>query len=150
MHQHHVDHRGLVDHQQIAVERVVRVALEAAGLGIDLQQPVNGLGLEPGRLGHALGGAAGRRAQQQLHALRGENAQDRVDDRGLADAGAAGDDQDLGRQRKPDRRFWLGGQFKADPLLDPGQRLVGSIAAPGQRAVARVASSRSAMACSAR
>ena len=40
-------------------------ALEAAALGIDLQQPVDGLGLEPGRFGHALGGAAGRRAQQK-------------------------------------------------------------------------------------
>ncbi len=41
-------------------------ALEAAGLGIDLEQPVDGLGLEAGGLGHALGGAAGRRAEQQV------------------------------------------------------------------------------------
>ena len=51
------------------------------------------LASEAGRLGHALGGAAGRRAKQQVHALGRENAQDRVDDGRLADAGPAGDDQ---------------------------------------------------------
>ena len=66
LHQHDVDHRGLVDDQQIAVERVVGVALEAAALGIDLEQPVNGLGLErrslrscawrPGRSGRRAAG----------------------------------------------------------------------------------------------
>jgi hypothetical protein len=42
--------------------RVIVAALEAAALGVDLQQPVDGLGLEAGRLGHTLGGAAGRSA----------------------------------------------------------------------------------------
>ena len=42
------------------------VALEAARLGVDLEQPVDGLGLEAGRLGHALGGAAGGGAEQEL------------------------------------------------------------------------------------
>jgi hypothetical protein len=60
--QHDVDHGGLVDNQQVAVERVFVAALEAAALGVDLQQPVDGLGLEAGRLGHVLGGAAGRSA----------------------------------------------------------------------------------------
>ena len=69
LHQHDVDHGGLVDHQQIAVERVVGVAFEAAALGVDLKQPVDGLRLEAGRLGHALGGAAGGRAEQQLTPL---------------------------------------------------------------------------------
>jgi hypothetical protein len=62
LHQHNIDHGCLVDHQQVAVERVVAAALEAAALGIDLQQPVNGLGLEAGSLSHPLGGAAGRGA----------------------------------------------------------------------------------------
>src|SRR5437773_8243447 len=47
-----------VDDQEVAVERVILAALESATLGIDLQQPMDGLGLEPGRFGHALGGAA--------------------------------------------------------------------------------------------
>jgi hypothetical protein len=74
LHQHDVDHRGLINNQQVAVERVVVAALEAAALGVDLQQPVDGLGLEAGCLGHAFGGAAGRSAQQQLHPLRREYA----------------------------------------------------------------------------
>ena len=63
LHQHDIDHGGLVDNQQVTIERVVVAALEAAALGIDLKQPVNGLGLEASRLGHAFGGAAGRGAQ---------------------------------------------------------------------------------------
>ena len=62
LHQHDVDHGGFVNHQQITVERVVVAALEAAALGVDFQQPVDGLRFQAGRLGHALGGAAGWRA----------------------------------------------------------------------------------------
>jgi len=39
-----------------AVERIVFAALEAAPLGVNLQQPVDRPGLKTGRLGHALGG----------------------------------------------------------------------------------------------
>ena len=123
LHQHDVDHRGLVDDQQIAVERIVGVAFEAAALGVDLEQPVDGLGLEPGRLGHALGGPAGGRAEQQVDALCGQNAQDRVDDRRLAHARAAGDDQDLRQQRQPNCCDLALGRAKPGLLLDPGQRL---------------------------
>jgi hypothetical protein len=62
IHQQHVDHRGLVDNQQIAVEWVGVVAPEAAALGIDFEEAVDGLGLQAGGLVHALGGAAGGRA----------------------------------------------------------------------------------------
>src|SRR5271168_4444657 len=58
LHQHDVDHRGLVDDQQIAIEGIVGVALEPAALGIDLQEPMDRLGLDAGRLGHPFGGAA--------------------------------------------------------------------------------------------
>jgi hypothetical protein len=37
LHQHDIDHGGLVDHQQVTVERVVIAALEAATLGVDLR-----------------------------------------------------------------------------------------------------------------
>ena len=69
LHQHDIDHRRLVDDQQIAVERIVGVALEAAALGIDLQQPMDRLGLDARRFGHALGRAAGRGAEQQASRL---------------------------------------------------------------------------------
>ena len=60
LHQRHVDHRGLVDDEQIAVERLLLVAPEAAGSRIGLEQPMDGLRLEAGALRQALGGAAGR------------------------------------------------------------------------------------------
>ncbi len=139
LHQHDIDHRGLVDDQQVAVERVVAVALEAAALGVDLEQPVDGLGLEAGRLGHALGGAAGGRAEQELHALGREDPQDRVDDGGLADAGAAGDDEHFGDQRQADRGLLAVGERQAGPLLDPGQGLVRIDPGPRELAVHRAA-----------
>src|SRR6266566_6746711 len=87
LHQHDVDHRGLVDNQQVAVERVVVAPLEAATFRIDLQQPVDGLGFKAGCFAHALGGAAGRRAEQEPYPLGGQYAQNSFDDSGLADAG---------------------------------------------------------------
>jgi len=53
LHQQHIDHRALVDDQQITVERVLVVALEAEGLGVELQQSVDGLGLHAGGLSYA-------------------------------------------------------------------------------------------------
>src|SRR5215813_9608562 len=43
LHQHDIDHGSLVDNQQIAVQRVVVATLETASLGINLEQPMNGL-----------------------------------------------------------------------------------------------------------
>src|SRR5277367_6564281 len=37
LHQHDIDHRGLIDDQQVAIERVAVIALEAAALRVDLQ-----------------------------------------------------------------------------------------------------------------
>jgi hypothetical protein len=44
VHERHVDHRGLIDHQQVAPQRIPLVPSEAAVPGIDLEQPMNGLG----------------------------------------------------------------------------------------------------------
>ena len=46
----HVDHRDLVDDDELGLERVLLAALEAAAGGIGLEQTVQGLGLEPGGL----------------------------------------------------------------------------------------------------
>ena len=53
VHQRHIDHRGLVDDEQVAVERVILIAPEAAVLRIDLQQPMDGLRLAAGALATA-------------------------------------------------------------------------------------------------
>jgi hypothetical protein len=52
-------HGGLVDDQEIAVERVVVAALEPSALRIGLQKPVDRLCFDARRLSHALGGASG-------------------------------------------------------------------------------------------
>ena len=72
---------------------------------------------------------------RRLSALRREDAQDRLDDGGLADARTAGHDQHLGHQREPDRRDLAFGEGKTDALLDPRQGLVRIDPGPGQRAI---------------
>ena len=74
-HQRHVDHRGLVDDQQIAVQGLVLVAPETAGPGIGFEQAVDRLRLEAGALGQALGGAAGRGAQRDRDRLGDQDLQ---------------------------------------------------------------------------
>src|SRR5260370_10698387 len=54
LHQHDVDHRCFVDHEQIAIEGIVGVAFEPAALGIDLQEPVYLLRLDARRFGHSV------------------------------------------------------------------------------------------------
>jgi hypothetical protein len=81
--------------QQVAVQRILLVALEAKGFGVDLQQPVNGFGFHTCRLLHPLGGASGRSAEQQLDGLGGKNTEYGIHNGGLANTGAAGDDQHL-------------------------------------------------------
>ena len=77
---------ALVHDQQVALERIVVTALEPAGLRVGFEQPVDGASLKSGRFGHAFGSPASGRAEQNLHAFRCENAQNRIDDGRLADA----------------------------------------------------------------
>jgi hypothetical protein len=132
MHQQDVDHGGLVDDQQIAFEPVVGIPFEAAAFQVNLQPPVDGLGLEPGGFGHALGGTARRGAQQQAHALGGEDAQDRVDDGRLAYPGPAGNDEHLRQEGQSDRGDLTFGQRQTGLLLDPRQCLLRVDVGPGQ------------------
>jgi len=80
---------------------------------------MNGLRLHASLLGHALGGAARRRRQQDFRALGRENFQDGVEQRRLADAGAAGHDDDLGFQRHRDGLALRLGQDRSCLLLNP-------------------------------
>ena len=134
VHQQHVHHRRFVDHEQIAVDGTVRIPPEAAGGGIDFEQPVDGARLESRRLGHAPRRPAGGRAEDQAGALGGQDAQDGVDDGGLADAGAAGDDQHLGGQGEAHRGALARGEGESGSLLDPGKGLVRVDPRPGQGA----------------
>src|SRR6185437_15212527 len=136
-HQHDIDHGGLVDYQQVTVERIVVTALEAAALGVDLEHSVNGLRVGAGRLGHTFRSAAGRSAQQKVGALRCEDTQNAIDDGRLADAGATGHDQHLGHQCEPDRGDLAFDKGKTDTPLDPRQGLVRIDPGPRQRAICK-------------
>ena len=71
-----------------------------------------------------LGRAPGRRAQQDIDVLGGQDAQDRVDDRRLADPRSAGDDGDLRGERRAHRIGLAGRQGDPGLPLHPGQGLV--------------------------
>src|SRR5271168_5406488 len=93
------------------------------------------LGLNTRRLGHPLGGAAGRSAEQKFHALGREDSKDRIDDRRFADARAAGDHEGLRNQRQADRVPLTVGELQAAALFDPRNRLLRVNPSPGQRTV---------------
>ena len=135
LHQHDVDHGGLVDHEQIAIEGIVGVAREPAALGIDLQEPVDRLRLDARRFGHALGCATRRGAKQQSNVFGRKDLEDRIDDRRLADARPAGDHQRLGGQRQTDRCPLTLGELQTAALFDPWQGLLFVNPRPGQPAV---------------
>src|SRR5262245_53380062 len=117
------------------MEWIVFATPEAATLRVNLQQAVDGLGLEAGRLSHALRSAAGWRAQQKAGAFRRKDAQDRLNDGGLSNARPAGHDQHLGCQRESDCRDLTFGKGETDTLFDPRQGLVGIDPRPWQRAI---------------
>ena len=120
LHQHDVNHGRLVNDQEAAVERVLLIALEPSASRVNLQQTMNGLGLEPCCLRHSLGGAPGRRTEQHAHALRCENAQDGIHDGRLAHPWPPGDDQHLGGQGQPNGGNLALGERQAGLLFNPG------------------------------
>ena len=83
----------------------------------------------------ALRRPAGRGGQRHLGPLRDQHLEDRVDQRGLADAGAAGDHQHLRGEREAHRRALALRQGEAGLAPDPVQRLVGVDRRPGRRPV---------------
>ena len=125
VHQQHVDHRGLVDDQQVAVERALAFRLKPPPLGSTSSRRWIVLASCPvvsfSRLAARPVGAPSRR----LTRLGCQNAQDRLHDRGLADAWSTGDHEHLGRQRQAHGRSLGRGELEADPLFNPGHRLVG-------------------------
>ena len=119
----HVHHRGLVDHDQVGVKRVLSVVFRVAA-GLELQQPVNGQGLMSGQLRQALGGPAGRRDQHHGRVLGGGELDDRADGEALAAPRPAGQHRDLARERERDRLLLAGGEVLAGLAVQPAQRLV--------------------------
>jgi hypothetical protein len=133
VHQRHVDHRGLVDDEQVAFQRVILLAPEAAVYGIGFQEPMDRLRLTAGAFRQPLGRPAGRRGQRDVDGLDPQDFQDRVDQRRLADTGTAGDDEDLRSQRQPHRLALALGEGDARFALDPRNGLLGIDRWPRQR-----------------
>src|SRR5208283_6245855 len=100
-------------------EGIVGVALEPAAPWIDLEETVDGLGLNARRFSHAFRRATRGRAKQQPHALGRKNLEDRIDDRGLADARAPCDHKRLGDQRLTDRCLLTVGKLQPTALFNP-------------------------------
>ena len=92
--------------------------------GINLQQAVDGLGLQPGLLGHALGRASCGRGQRHPDALGDQQAQDRVEQRRLADARATGHHRHLGAEHQFQSLALRSRQGLARAALHPGNGLV--------------------------
>jgi hypothetical protein len=110
----HIQHGGLVDHHQVGVQRMVAVK-GGIPTRAQLQQPVQGGRLQPGQLGQALGGPAGRGGQQNLDPLGAGQGDHGPHGVALATAGPAGQHRHPLGQSQPDRRLLLGGQGDADP-----------------------------------
>ena len=127
-----IEHSSATSRSQSSGESCV--ALELPVRRIHLQQPVDGLGLQAGRFRQPLGSAAGGGAQQGLDLLGAQDGQDGVDQRRLADARAAGDDEQLRRQRQANGVLLAVGQLDRQLVLDPGDGLVGVRGRPGGRA----------------
>ena len=101
LHQQGIHHRHFIHDDRIGGQGVLFPALKGQHLGfwLHLQQPVDGTGLPPGDLRHALGGTAGGSRQRHLFAPLLQQRQDAPQSGGLAGAGAAGQDKQTALHR---------------------------------------------------
>ncbi len=120
--QDQVEHRGLVDDQQVRLERVVAVVGGVAA-GLELEQAVDRGGGVAGQLGEAFRGPAGRRDELDLGALGRCQLDDRADGEALSAAGAAGQHRDLLGERQLDGLLLLGGEGGAGAFVEPVEGL---------------------------
>ena len=135
LHQHDVDHRGLVEDQTVAVEWVVVAAFEAAAFGVDLQQTVDRFGLKAGRLSHALCSAACRRAEQDLTPLRRGSARWRLTIVVLPTPGPPVITSTFELSARRTAATWLSASVRPMCFSTHGKALSGSIQGHGERAI---------------
>ena len=119
-----VHHRYLVDDHEVGIEGLVESVAEASGGRLELEEPVDRGRLEAGGFREPLRGPAGRRAEAGAHPLRAHDVEHRVDDGGLPDPGAAGDDGDPLADRAGHRFALRARELDAHPLLRPRDRLL--------------------------
>ena len=125
----HVDHRRLVEDEDIALQLVLRIVRELVVDRIPLQEPVNRLRWNAHRFGHPLRRASRRRREHDLELGTGNlkllliDLDQGADDRRLADAGSARDDRELRLKRVLQRQVLLRRQLEARARLPPGDRI---------------------------
>jgi hypothetical protein len=107
--QEQVEHRGLVHHQVVDVERVVLIALEAEGRG-GFEQAVDGAGRVAGGFGEALGGPPGGGGQGDALTPSLECANQRFQAGGFSRARPARQHADRILKRHPHRGTLFVGQ----------------------------------------
>ncbi len=91
-----IQHRRLVDDQQLDLQRVVAIASETSSLGTHLQKPMNGGCRRARGLLHSLRRAASWRSLDHQRAFGGETAHQRAQQGGLTGARSSGEDCHLG------------------------------------------------------
>src|SRR5271166_2434938 len=108
------------------------VAPERAGPWIGLQQAMDCLRLDASTLGQALCSATGRCTERDRDGLGGKNLQQRIDERGLPNAGPTGDDHHIRDECDPERCFLAVSKRQLRPLLDPRDGFIDINGRPGQ------------------
>jgi hypothetical protein len=119
--QQHIQHGGLVDHHQVGVQGMVAVK-GGISTRAQLQQPMQGRGLQPGQLPKALGSPPGRRGQQDPGPFGKSQGHDRPHRVALATARPAGQHRHPLGQGQADRRLLLRRQGHAGRPAQPVQR----------------------------
>ena len=119
--QRQIHHADFIREYEITLQRIFGIPFEGVVRRIVLQQPMDGLRLAAGRLGHPLRCPSCRGAQDAAEPFGGEYLEDAVDDGRFADAGPARDDHDFrcgGQRHRSELRL---GELEPDLLLDPDQ-----------------------------
>ena len=112
--QPHVEHRRLVDDEEVGVDRVGRPARRALARH-PFEQAVDGRRLGARALGEPPCRLAGRRAQPHAHAMRAQHVDERPHDRGLAGPRTAGEDRQPVLDRALDGRPLRVGRHERPP-----------------------------------
>mgnify|MGYP007003695178 CR=1 FL=1 len=129
-----VQHRSLVDDDEIRRERIFFVMRKPARRRIRLQNAVNGSRGNARGLAHALGGAPRRSGERHAHVFRAQNRAQRAQNRGFSRAGTAGDDRKFFGQRGLHRRGLFRREREPRLALRPGD---GVFDADGRQSVRR-------------
>ena len=124
-HERKIDHGGFIGDDAVRLNGILLIAGKDAFITAVLEEAVNRAGFGAGGLGHALGGAAGGRAQDGLIIGRKE-LQNTVDDGGFAGSRTAGDHENAVFQGAADRLALGRGEGDGPLLLKGGNRPEGA------------------------